>query len=130
MWGSRDGAARRVRDELFVLVGGLYREVIHSPRTQLVSWLENRRCELWPVRRVGEVLRLERHSAVPAIDAPLLADDASETIRRIQLQPRLGRVDLQHSTGHRLVQPRRERGIRSAAAVQYEVVIVAAGEAN
>src|SRR4051812_28153061 len=130
MWGSRDGAARRVRDELFVLVGGLYREVIHRPRTQLVSWLENRRCELCPVRRVGEVLRLERHSAVPAIDAPLLADDAPETIRRIQLQPRLGGVDLQHSTGHRLVQPRREHGIRSAAALQYEVVIVAAGEAN
>src|SRR5205814_3603699 len=84
--------------------------------------------ELWVVRRIREVLRLQAKCRAMAVNLSTLAvNRAVEEVASIELNPGLGGEDLHDAPGFRL---RDSRGERQAGAgtIQDKIVIVAPAE--
>ena len=76
------------------------------------------------VGRIGKVLGLQGESKALLVDVPLLTRESSiQEVAGIELHSRLGRVDLQHSPGFRLMHPRRQLQT-GAGSMDHEIVIV------
>ena len=82
------------------------------------------------IGRIREVLRLETQRRAASVGVPGLAlNGAVEEVRGVQLHSRLRREHFENAPALRLVDRRCERK-RIALLVQYEVVVVAAAEAD
>ena len=92
----------------------------------MVSRAQNRRREIGVVRRIREVLCLEAHRAPSSVDVPVLADGAAiQLVARIELQPRLGRGDVERAARHGILEPGGvARRCAISAAAQHEIVVV------
>ena len=82
--------------------------------------------EIWMVRRVREVLRLQAESRVLFVGYAVLSFQTPiEKVAGIKLYTGLGRQDLESATAYGFVESRRESK-RAIPIVQNKIVIVAA----
>src|SRR3989337_292347 len=93
--------------------------------------VDSRGAELRLIGSVGKLLRLKRETVTHAVKAAVLAGVGPvEEVAGIELDPRIGGEDLEHTARSRILNPCGEARLGGLALIEHEGVIVAAADAE